>query len=99
MQLGERYGCKPVEGEHPLVCRRAAWVRQGPGTAGRPAGEGDAFDRLFQELNPRVGDGLCVITLVPLSASTVPGALLCLGRTQVAQQFKRLRQGLTEAVA
>lgn len=99
LRLGERYGCKQVEGEHPLVCRRAAWVRNGPGTERRAGGEGDAIDRFFHELNPRVGDGLCVITLVPLSASQLPHVVLRLASTQLAKQLKELRRTLAEAVA
>lgn len=99
LRLGERYGCKPVEGEHPLVCRRSAWVRETPGTSPRLAGEADAIDRFFHQLNPRVGDGLCLITLVPLSLRHLPGIALRLARTQLTRPLRGLRRAWAEAAS
>jgi hypothetical protein len=88
--LAGRYGCKPVEGEHPLVCRRSAWVREPPAKDARPEGPRDAIDRLFQEINPRVGDGLCIITLAPVSLRLLPGMVMRQVRTQVTRPLKGL---------
>lgn len=67
-RLGARYNLAPIEGEHPLVRRRPMWVR---GSQGRSGEAGDAFDQFFREINPRSGDGLCVMTLAPISIGQV----------------------------
>jgi hypothetical protein len=67
-RLGARYNLAPIEGEHPLVRRRPMWVR---GSQGRRSEAGDAFDQFFREINPRSGEGLCVMTLAPISLGQV----------------------------
>lgn len=89
-RLGARYACTPVEGEHPLVCRRAVWVRGTPGAGPRLA-QGDAFDRFFQQLNPRFGEGLCVMTLAPVTLGQVLTTALRYCRTRASLLLRRLR--------
>jgi hypothetical protein len=96
-RLGERYGCKPVEGEHPLVCRRSAWVRETPGASPRPAGAADEIDQFFHQLNPRVGDGLCLMTLVPVSPRHLPGIALRLASTWLTRPLRELQRAWDEA--
>jgi hypothetical protein len=67
-KLGARYKLAPIEGEHPLVRRRSMWVR---GSQGRASGTGDAFDQFFREINPRSGEGLCVMSMAPVSIGQV----------------------------
>jgi hypothetical protein len=67
-RLGARYNLAPIEGEHPLVRRRQLWVR---GSQGRSGATGDAFDQFFRAINPRSGEGLCVMTLAPISIGQV----------------------------
>jgi hypothetical protein len=97
--LAARYGCKPVEGEHPLVCRRSAWVREPPSLDARPAGSRDAIDQLFQEINPRVGDGLCIITLAPVSLRLLPDAAMRQVRTRLTRPLKKLQRAWAELQA
>jgi hypothetical protein len=50
-------------------------------------------------LNPRVGDGLCLITLVPLSLRHLPGIALRLARTQLTRPLRGLRRAWAEAAS
>jgi hypothetical protein len=90
-RLGARYACNPVEGEHPLVCRRAVWVRGTQGQKALRLDQGDAFDRFFHQLNPRFSEGLCVMTLAPVTLRQVLTAALRYCRTRAAVLLRRLR--------
>lgn len=68
LRLGARYNLAAIKGEHPLVRQRPLWVR---GSQGRPGAKGDVFEQFFQELNPRSDEGLCVMTLAPISNGQV----------------------------
>lgn len=89
--LGARYACTPVEGEHPLVCRRSVWVRGTHGPKAPRLDQGDAFDRFFQQLNPRFSEGLCVMTLAPVTLRQVLTAALRYCRTRASVLLRRLR--------
>jgi hypothetical protein len=90
-RLGARYACTPVEGEHPLVCRRAVWVRGTHGAKAHRLEQGDAFDRFFHQINPRFTEGLCVMTLAPVTLGQVFKAALRYCRTRVSVLLRRLR--------
>lgn len=90
-RLGARYACIPVEGEHPLVCRRAVWVRGTQGAKTHRLEQGDAFDRFFYQINPRFPEGLCVMTLAPVTLGQVLRAALRYCRTRVSVLLRRLR--------
>jgi hypothetical protein len=89
--LGARYACTPVEGEHPLVCRRSVWVRGTQGAKASRLEQGDAFDRFFHQLNPRFSEGLCVMTLAPVTLRQVLTAALRYCRTRASVLLRRLR--------
>ena len=91
-RLGARYACTPVKGEHPLVCRRSVWVRGTQGAKAPRLEQGDAFDRFFHQLNPRYSEGLCVMTLAPVTLRQVLTAALRYCRTRVSILLRRLRR-------
>jgi hypothetical protein len=88
--LGARYGCTPVEGEHPLVCRRSVKVRSTPGTKEHRLAQGDALDRFFQQINPRFSEGLCVMSLAPVTLGQVVTGALRYARTRVSVLLREL---------
>lgn len=89
-RLGARYACVPVEGEHPLVCRRSVWVRGTQGAKAPRLDQGDAFDRFFHQINPRFSEGLCVMTLAPVTLRQVLTAALRYCRTRASVLLRRL---------
>jgi hypothetical protein len=90
-RLGARYACARVEGEHPLVCRRTIWVRGHNEHKARRLEEGDAYDRFFQQLNPRSSEGNCLMTLVPLTPRQLLTGALRYARTRASVQLRALR--------
>jgi hypothetical protein len=91
-RLGERYACAKVEGEHPLICRRSVWVRGDQRKQARRLQAGDALDRFFLQINPRAGEGNCIMTLAPVTISQVVVGALRYGRTRAAVQLRGLRR-------
>jgi hypothetical protein len=103
-RLGARYACAKVEGEHPLVCRRAVWVRGDQRKQARRLQAGDALDRFFLRINPRAGEGNCVMTLAPVTVGQLVVGALRYGRSRAAAQLRGLRRawaggGLVESAA
>ncbi|HEU4406688.1 MAG TPA: hypothetical protein VFS43_15585 [Polyangiaceae bacterium] len=72
-RLADRFHCARVEGEHPLVCNRATWVREAPAAGGAPD---DEITRLYRRLNPHPERGNCLLVLVPLTPLNLAGAVL-----------------------
>jgi hypothetical protein len=91
-RLGERYACAKVEGEHPLVCRRSVWVRGDQRKQVRRLQAGDAWDRFFLQINPRSGEGNCIMTLAPVTIGQLLVGALRYGQTRAAVQLRGLRR-------
>jgi hypothetical protein len=72
-RLADRFRCDQVEGEHPLVCNRAVWVRDLPAAGSAPD---DEITRLYRRLNPHPERGNCLLILVPLTPLNMAGATL-----------------------
>lgn len=103
-RLGARYACAKVEGEHPLICRRSVWVRGDQRKQARRLQAGDALDRFFLRINPRAGEGNCIMTLAPVTIGQLLVGAVRYGRTRAAVQLRGLRRawaggGLVEGTA
>lgn len=103
-RLGARYACARVDGEHPLVCRRSVWVRGDQRKQARRLGAGDALDRFFLQINPRAGEGNCIMTLAPVTIGQLLVGALRYGQTRAAVALRGLRSawargGLVEGTA
>jgi hypothetical protein len=92
--LADRFGCQRVEGDHPCVCRRPLQVRGARHSPRPERGPEDAFDRLYRAILPVDDGGACVMTLIPVSATRLLGAV---GRYVVHRVRRALRRPLPDA--
>lgn len=83
-----RFRCERAPGDHPLVCRRAMWVRGARDQLPQAPREEDALDRHFYTLNPHYAEGGCVMTLLELKLSNLPVAA---GKILLQRLRRRLR--------